>query len=69
MFLPLTADESSRLIRCNIEQVLIEEGNNGTVSVIRQQERGLASRNKTLTPKFVCKHGSYRWPGLEDGWE
>ena len=56
MFLPLTADESSSPIRVNIEQVLVEEGNNGTVSVIRQQERELALRKKTLTPKFVCKH-------------
>lgn len=56
MFLPLTPDESPSPIRVNIEQVLVEEGNNGTVSVIRQQERGLASRNKTLTPKFFCKH-------------
>jgi len=35
----------------------LKEGNDGNVSVIRQQERELASRNKTLTPKFVCKHG------------
>jgi len=55
--LPLTPDESSSLLGRNIEQVLIEEGNNGNVSVIRQQERELASMKKTLTPKFVCKHG------------
>jgi len=56
LFLPLTADESSRLIRCNIDQVLVEKGNSGNISMIRQQERELASRKKTLTPKFVCKH-------------
>jgi len=55
--LPLIPDERSSLLGRNIEQVLIEEENNGNVSVIRQQERELASRKKRLTPKFFCKNG------------